>query len=75
MIAKPYENGLCTYVYIYIYIYILKVTQLAFSCLNSTIYDVNVILLCEECSINTCGQNSPKTTEKKLNVENGVHCD
>ena len=32
--------------------YILKVTQLAFSCLNSTIYDVNIcsksMLLCEE---------------------------
>ena len=29
------------------------------------------MLLCEECSINSCGQSFPKITEKKLNVENG----
>ena len=30
------------------------------------------MLLCEECSINSCGQKFPKITEKKLNVKNGV---
>ena len=33
------------------------------------------MLLCEECSINSCGQSFPKITERKLDVENGVHCD
>ena len=68
MVPKTKENGLCTS--------ILKVTQLAFSCSNSTIYDVNIcsksMLLCEECPINSCGQNFPKITEKKLNVRNRV---
>ena len=56
---------------------ILKVTQLAFSCWNSTIqrkHLFKVMLLCEECSINSCGQSFSKITEKKLNVENAVHC-
>ena len=33
------------------------------------------MLLVEECFLNSCGQKFPKITEKKLNVENGVHCD
>ena len=51
---------------------ILKLTELAFNCSNSTIYDVNIcskpMLLRKECAINRCEQNFAKITEKKLNV-------
>ena len=33
------------------------------------------MLLCEECSIDSCGQNFPKITEKKLDNKNGIRCD
>ena len=52
---------------------ILKLTELAFNCSNSTIYDVNIcskpMLLCKECAINRCEQNFAKITEKKFGKE------
>ena len=46
--------------------------QSGFRCSNLTNYDLTIclkfVLLCEECSVNNCGENFQKRAEKKLNV-------